>query len=133
MNISPRCQDHFDCVIDDDLIYRLPNSPDRWPDPGNGGCEPDDPPPTVRVRTDRVFIATQPRVIVSDVENYTYALKNGANMPPLAAIKCPDGIIVWNGHHRLAAHRLAGRKTVKVRFWAEVNQSFADKFEGKES
>jgi ParB-like chromosome segregation protein Spo0J len=44
-------------------------------------------------------------------------------MPPVAAIKCPDGIIVWNGHHRLAAHRLAGRKTIKVRYWHEIPHS----------
>src|SRR5688500_17267819 len=121
---SMKTADHFDFVIDDDVIYNMPNSPDRWPDLGNGACEePDDVPPIKRVRTNRVFIATQPCVSENQVERYTNDLKDGASMPPVAAIKCKDGIIVWNGHHRLSAHRLAGRKTIKVRFWAEIDKS----------
>ncbi len=128
--VSDKAKDHFDFVIDDDLIYNLPNSPDRWPDKGNGARkDPKDAPPIKRVSLDRVFIATQGYVGPSTVENYIEALKRGASMPPVAAIKCKDGIIVWNGHHRLAAHRAAGRKTIKVRYWAEVDDTFTDKAE----
>ncbi len=114
--------DHFDFVIDDNYIYKMPNSPDRWPDEGNGAEEdPEDAPPIVRVRTDKVFVATQPMVYSSNVRRYADDLKRGACMPPVAAIKCKDGVIVWNGHHRCAAHRLAGRKTIKLRYWAELD------------
>jgi hypothetical protein len=108
-------------VIDGEYIYNLPNSPDRWPDVGNGAdCDPDNTPPTYKVRTNKVFIATQPSVSGHTVERYASDLKNGVDMPPLAAIKCKGGVIVWNGHHRLSAHRLAGRKTIPVRYWAEI-------------
>lgn len=120
--ISGRTKDHFDHVINDNVIYSLPDSPDRWPDAGNGGEEPDDPPRTIRVSTGKVFIATQPTVREHTVEGYVEDLKNGACMPPVAAIKCPEGYIVWNGHHRLTAHRLAGRKTIKLRIWAKIDK-----------
>ena len=121
--VSYRTKDHFDFVISENLIYSLPNSPDRCPDEGNGGYEPDDPPPTELVPTNQVFIATQPEVSEKTVARYAHDLKCGAEMPPVAGIKCPDGIIVWNGHHRLSAHRLAGKEYVPVRFWAEIEQS----------
>lgn len=124
MSISHKTADHFDFVIDGQHISKLPNSPDRWPDKGNGADkDPDDPPPTKIIPTSTVFIATQPSVSEYSVERYVNDLRNGASMPPIAGIKTPDGVIVWNGHHRLAAHRLAGRKTIKVRFWAEIDHS----------
>lgn len=125
MDVSSRTKDYFDFVIDDDLIYKLPDSPDRWPDEGNGGDEPDDPPPTVEVKTSCVFVATQEGVSECNVRSYATAIKNGADMPPVAAIKCKDGIIVWNGHHRFSAHKLAQSETIKVRYWAELDRDIA--------
>jgi hypothetical protein len=127
MSCTGWAKDTFDFVISDRYIYGLPDAPDRWPDTGNGASEePDDPPPTIEVPVNEYFIATQRTVSAWTVDDYVTALNGGADMPPVAAIKCTDGIIVWNGHHRLSAHRLAGKETIKVRIWAEIDQSVKD-------
>jgi hypothetical protein len=121
--VSPHCEDHFDFVIDDGYVYRLPDSPDRWPDVGNGAEEdPEEPPKIEYIPTDKVFIASQPEVREYSVREYAQDLINGDVMPPICAIKTSDGnVIVWNGHHRAAAHRLANKKTIPVRFWYELD------------
>jgi hypothetical protein len=116
------CGRHFDHVIKDDIIYGMPNSPDRFPDVGNDASEdPEDAPPIVRVPLTRKFIATQPEVRASTVTRYRDDLRAGACFPPVAALKCKGGYLVWNGHHRFSAHRAAGRKTIKLRIWATID------------
>ena len=120
-----RCREVFDHVINDNYIYNLPDSPDRWPEAGcdNPAGDPADCPPIRNISTKRVFVATQPSVSELTVRQYKNDLLNGAKMPPVAAIKCKDGVIVWNGHHRLSAHRLAGKKTVPVRYWGTIDKT----------
>jgi hypothetical protein len=126
-NISGKTRDYFDAVIDDDVIYDLPNSPYRWPDSGNGGYDEPGMPRIYHVSISREFIATQPGVSTSNVQSILRSLHEGEQMPPLAAIRCGKKVIVWNGHHRLCAHRLAGRKTVPVRFWGEIDCSVVER------
>jgi hypothetical protein len=104
----------------------LPNSPDRWPDSGNGGCDHQGMPRIYHVSTKRTFIATQPGVQEYNVRSIAEGILGGDKMPPVAAIKCGKRVIVWNGHHRLCAHRLTGQKTVPVRFWGEIDCSVVE-------
>jgi hypothetical protein len=124
--VSSDTEDFFDAVVNDDYIYESPNCPDRWPDSGNDGYDYPGMPPIKYVSMSRTFIASQPEVSPSTVARYARNLAFGAKMPPVAAIKCKDGIIVWNGHHRFCAHRLAGKKTIPVRFWAEFNENIIE-------
>ena len=127
MSLGDFCSSHFDYVIKDDIIYQMPDSPDRFPDVGNDASkDPDNLPPVVRVPTSRKFIASQKEVVGSTVYRYKTQLEAGDCFPPVAAIKCRGGYIVWNGHHRFSAHRAAGRKTIKLRIWATIDMTVED-------
>lgn len=73
----------------------------------------------VEVRTDRIAIVPelQTRVAIDEgtVEDYRLALENGAKFPPIDIARLgPDGkLAVVSGHHRLLAHRAAGRQEIK--------------------
>lgn len=130
--VSSYTKDYFDLVVNDSYIYDHPCCPNRWPDVGNGAgtdndIESDDEiencPPIEYISTKEFFIASQPEVSEYSVRSYTAAIKRGCVMPPVAGIRCRDGIIVWNGHHRLCSHRLAGADYVPVRIWATFDCS----------
>jgi hypothetical protein len=67
-----------------------------------------------KLRTDG---GTQARSAVDPevAADYAEAYKAGRDMPPVKAVRTPDGTYwVWDGHQRLAGARLAGWKTLLV-------------------
>lgn len=127
MEISAYTKDHFDFVVNGGVIYDHENCPDRWPDKGNGAyCDqdPEDAPEIEWVDPTReTLVATQDEVSVDNVEYCLKGVQSGADLPPVVAIRCKDGLIVWNGHHRSTAHRVAKSKKMKVRIWATFDET----------
>lgn len=122
--ISRRIDDHFDYVLDESAYDTISRLCSRWPDVANdceSGKDPDNVPEVVEIPTDEVFIATQEYIHTDEAAAYARdAYYTDAEFPPIVVVRCPTGNIVWNGHHRLTAHRLAGRPTIRCRVWGEL-------------
>jgi uncharacterized ParB-like nuclease family protein len=54
------------------------------------------------------------------VTRYRQALRRGDTFPPIWVIKHRPGLYeLFDGYHRLHAHRLEGRKTIQIRVVVE--------------
>lgn len=76
-------------------------------------------PKTSMVAVDRIEfrpeIQTRAEISNETVDDYKVALENGAKFPPIevAYIGADGGLAVVSGHHRLLAHRAAGRDKIE--------------------